>query len=58
MVACEADANAALTMQIMNNITGGTTMFTDLLYYDYAENMVRMCNCGAQPTDFAPSART
>ena len=58
VVACEADANAALTMQIMNNITGGTTMFTDLLYYDYAENMVRMCNCGAQPTDFAPRART
>jgi L-fucose isomerase len=44
-------------MQILNNITGGTTMFTDVLYYDYVENMVRMCNCGSQPTDFASSRK-
>jgi L-fucose isomerase len=55
--ACEADANGALTMQILNNITGDTTMFTDVLYYDYADNMVRMCNCGSQPTDFAASRK-
>jgi len=55
--ACEADANGALTMQILNNITGGTTMFTDVLYYDYKENIVRMCNCGSQPTDFAKSRK-
>ena len=55
--ACEADANGALTMQILNNITGSTTMFTDVLYYDYDENMVRMCNCGSQPTDFAKSRK-
>lgn len=57
VAACEADANGALTMQILNNITGGTTMFTDVLYYDYDENMVRMCNCGSQPTDFAASRK-
>jgi L-fucose isomerase len=57
VAACEADANGALTMQIMNNVTGGTTMFTDVLYYDYPENMVRMCNCGSQPTDFAASRK-
>jgi L-fucose isomerase len=57
VASCEADANGALTMQIMNNITGGTTMFTDVLYYDYEENMVRMCNCGSQPTDFAKSRK-
>lgn len=55
--ACEADANGALTMQILNNITGGTTMFTDVLYYDYYDNIVRMCNCGSQPTDFAKSRK-
>jgi len=55
--ACEADANGALTMQILNNITGKTTMFTDVLYYDYEDNMVRMCNCGSQPTDFAKSRK-
>lgn len=57
VASCEADANGALTMQILNNITGGTTMFTDVLYYDYDENMIRMCNCGSQPTDFAASRK-
>lgn len=55
--ACEADANGALTMQVLNNITEKTTMFTDVLYYDYEDNMVRMCNCGSQPTDFARSRK-
>lgn len=57
VAACEADSNGALTMQILNNITGGATLFTDVLYYDYADNMVRMCNCGSQPTDFARSRK-
>jgi L-fucose isomerase len=57
VAACEADANGALTMQILSNISGGTTMFTDVLYFDHAENMVRMCNCGSQPTDFAGSRK-
>jgi L-fucose isomerase len=57
VAACEADANGALTMQILNNITNDTTMFTDVLYYDAGENMVRMCNCGSQPTDFAASRK-
>ncbi len=57
VAACEADSNGALTMQILNNITGGTTMFTDVLYYDYEDNMIRMCNCGSQPTDFAKSRK-
>lgn len=54
---CEADANGALTMQILNNITSDTTMFTDVLYYDYNDNIVRLCNCGSQPTDFAKSRK-
>ncbi len=32
-------------------------MFTDVLYYDYRENLVRLCNCGSQPTDFAASRK-
>ena len=44
-------------MQILNNITNDTTIFTDVLYYDYGENMVRLCNCGSQPTDFAKSRK-
>jgi len=57
VASCEADANGALTMQILNNISGQTTMFTDVLYYDYEDNQVRMCNCGAQPTEFAKSRK-
>lgn len=57
VASCEADSNGALSMQILNNVSGRTTMFTDVLYYDYEENMVRMCNCGSQPTDFAKSRK-
>jgi len=57
VASCEADANGALTMQILNNISGKTTMFTDVLYYDYYDNIIRMCNCGAQPTEFAKSRK-
>jgi L-fucose/D-arabinose isomerase len=54
---CEADSNGALTMQIINNITDKTTMFTDISFYDYKDNMLRLCNCGSQPTDFASSRK-
>lgn len=54
---CEADANAALTMQIMKNISNNTTLFTDILYLEYENNLVTMGNCGSQPTDFAASRK-
>jgi len=43
---CEADVNGTLTMQMMHNVSGQTTMFADFL-----------CNCGSQPTDMAPSKK-
>ena len=52
--ACEADANAALTMQLMKHLTGGPTMFADILSFDQEDNLATLCNCGSQPTDFAP----
>ena len=55
--ACEADSNGALTMQILNNITGKPTMFTDLYYYDYENNIMWCKNCGSQHTDFASSRK-
>lgn len=55
--ACEADANGALTMQILNNITNSPAMFTDIFYYDYKENILWCSNCGSQPTDFASSRK-
>lgn len=54
---CEADINAALTMQIMKLLQDGPVMFTDLTQYDFAENVLTTCNCGSQPTDFAEDKR-
>lgn len=54
---CEADVNGAITMQMLKDISGGPTMFADFLVYNNKENMVTLCNCGAQPTDFASSRK-
>lgn len=50
---CEADLNAALTMQIMKNLTEGPVLFSDLTQYDFKSEVLTSCNCGSQPTDFA-----
>jgi L-fucose isomerase len=54
---CEADVNGTLTMQMMHNVSGKTTMFADFLRYEEEENLVTLCNCGSQPTDMAPSKK-
>ncbi len=55
--ACEADVNGALTMEILKNVSGGPTLFADFLTYYEETSMVTLCNCGSQPTDFAPSRK-
>ncbi len=55
--ACEADTNGALTMQILKQISGQPAMFADFLGYDQNANQVTLCNCGSQPTDFAPTRK-
>lgn len=57
VVACEADSNGALSMQILKNISNDTTLFADILYLDYKSRLVTLGNCGSQPTDFAPSRK-
>jgi L-fucose isomerase len=57
MFACEADLNAALTMQIMKLLAGGPVMFTDLTQYDFKADVLTTCNCGSQPTDFAANKK-
>jgi len=57
VTACEADCNAALTMQILKNISNKTSLFTDILYLDYGKKLITMGNCGSQPTDMAPSRK-
>jgi L-fucose isomerase len=54
---CEADVNGTLTMQMMQNVSGETTMFADFLCYEEEKNLVTLCNCGSQPTDMAPSRK-
>jgi L-fucose/D-arabinose isomerase len=54
---CEADLNAALTMQMMMLLTGGPIMFTDVIEYDFDDELLYTCNCGSTPTDFAKSPK-
>lgn len=51
--ACEADLNAALTMQMMKLLTDSPVLFTDLTEYNFSSDILTTCNCGSQPTDFA-----
>ena len=57
MFACEADLNAAMTMQILKLLAGGPVMFTDLTQFDFKANVLTTCNCGSQPTDFAANKK-
>ncbi|MDO8685178.1 MAG: L-fucose/L-arabinose isomerase family protein [Clostridiales bacterium] len=51
--ACEADINAALTMQMLKMLSSGPVLFTDLTEYNFPSDLLTTCNCGSQPTDFA-----
>jgi len=53
VVACEADVNAALTMQTMNFITGQPSLFADVNHIDLKENVLRLVNCGSMPMSYA-----
>jgi L-fucose isomerase len=48
--ACEADADAAVTMQILKLLSGKPVIFTDLRHYDDKEDIMVLCNCGAMST--------
>jgi L-fucose isomerase len=53
VMACEADSDGALTMQILKLISGGPVMLQDARAYDWANRAYICCNCGAQPSWFA-----
>jgi len=54
MMACESDADGALTMQMLHEISGGgSVLFMDVGYIDYPTNTFYMGNCGAMSTWFA-----
>lgn len=51
--ACEADSDAALTMQILKLISGLPVVFMDFRHYMQQENLFAFCNCGACATWYA-----
>ncbi len=54
VMACESDADAALTMQMMKLVTGGMpTMFADVSHLDPASSIIYLPNCGAYTAWFA-----
>jgi L-fucose/D-arabinose isomerase len=51
--ACEADSDAALTMQILKLLTGDPVVFMDVRHYDPECDVMVFCNCGSQSTWYA-----
>ena len=51
--ACEADSDAALTMQILKTLSNGPVIFMDIRHWDAEEEVMVFCNCGSQSTYYA-----
>lgn len=51
--ACEADSDAALTMQILKMLTGDPVIFMDVRHWDEENGVMEFCNCGSQSTYYA-----
>jgi L-fucose isomerase len=52
-LACEADSDGALSMQILKLISGKPPSLLDLRFYDKKKQVYVMPNCGSAPTWFA-----
>jgi len=52
-MACEADSDGALTMQILKLISGYPSLLFDARSYDFENDVLVCCNCGAQPSWYA-----
>lgn len=48
--ACEADSDAALTMQILKLLTHDPVVFMDVRHWDDENQVLEFCNCGSQST--------
>ncbi|MGD2175834.1 MAG: hypothetical protein PVJ27_10565 [Candidatus Brocadiaceae bacterium] len=51
--ACEADGDGALTMQILQLLSGLPALFLDLRHYDRDSGLWTLCNCGGQSVFYA-----
>ena len=54
--ACEADSDAALTMQILHLLTNDPVVFMDVRHYDKDYDVMVFCNCGSQSTYYAAAS--
>jgi len=55
--ACEADADGALTMQILHLLSaGGIVALLDVRWLDRERGVWTLANCGAMPAAFAPGS--
>jgi L-fucose isomerase len=52
-LACEADSDGALTMQLLTLVSGKPSCLLDLRFFDPEKTVYVMPNCGAAPTWFA-----
>ena len=53
-ISCEADADGALSMEILKLVSGGMpTMFADVSHIGYAEKLIYLPNCGSMCTYYA-----
>ena len=53
VMACEADGDGALSMQILKLVSGYPSLLFDVRSYDHENGLFVCCNCGAQPTWYA-----
>jgi len=51
--ACEADSDAALTMQMLKLLTDEPVIFMDVRHFDPEYQVMVFCNCGSQSTYYA-----
>jgi len=51
--ACEADSDAALTMQILKLLTNDPVLFMDVRHWDADYEVMVFCNCGSQSTYYS-----
>jgi len=53
VASCEADTNAALTMEILHLLSGTAPGFGDVFELNIKEGKLRLVNCGTMATEFA-----
>jgi len=51
--ACEADGDGALSMQVLQLLSGLPALFLDLRHYDGGRDLWTLCNCGGQSVYYA-----